>query len=102
MHHINAKTIPTPPKSPTGAVQTIGCANPTFTGAGFDLAHIAIAGTRLAVATLCAGQDAYPDYDWDVACISFRNERGQAIAPHWQTFALKPHPECQLCRNAAA
>ena len=103
MHHIDTRSIPGPARSPAGTVQPIGCANPTFTGAGFDLAEIALAGTRLAIATLCADQvNGYPDYEWDVACISLRDKSGKSIAPQWETFALKRHPNCESCRNAAA
>jgi molybdopterin/thiamine biosynthesis adenylyltransferase len=103
MHHLDTGSIPTPPRSPTGTVQPIGCANPTFVGAGFDLTEVAIAAARLAVATLCAdNQDGYPDYDWDVACLSLRDPEGKAIAPRWQTFTLKRHLRCELCREVAA
>jgi len=103
MHHIDTRSIPPPPRNPTGTVQPIGCANPTFTGAGFDLAEIALAGTRLAVATLCADHaNAYSDCEWDIARISLRDETGRTIAPHYETFALKAHPKCESCRNASA
>ncbi len=76
-------------------MQPRGCADPTFTGAGFDVAEVALNGVRLAVSTLAGGLgDAYPDAEWDVAIISFRDEHGRRIAPRWQTFKLRRHPRC--------
>jgi molybdopterin/thiamine biosynthesis adenylyltransferase len=96
---LNDRIIPPPPADPNGGVQPAGCADPTFTGAGFDLGQVALAGVRLAVGTLSGGADAaYPDSDWDVAVISFREHDGQIISPHWATFPLAQHPSCGCTR----
>jgi len=80
---------------PGGLQQPTGCADPTFTGTGFDVASIALAGVRLAVATLCQGWDgAYPDQAWDGGVVNFRDQSGAPIAPMWSTFRLDPHPSC--------
>lgn len=93
-------SLPDPPADPAGAIQTEGCADPTFTGAGFDLVSVAMTGVRLAVSTLCAGRaGAYPATDWDVAVIALRNAEGQLIAPAVQTFALPRHPSCPVCQS---
>jgi molybdopterin/thiamine biosynthesis adenylyltransferase len=103
MHHLDTKAIPTPPGDPTGNLQPIGCANPTFTGTGFDLGEVALAGVRLAVATVCAAKEkGYPNYDWDVACLSLRDSDGKLIAPRWDTFPLKRHPHCEACHDRRA
>ncbi|MFA4828786.1 MAG: ThiF family adenylyltransferase [Thermodesulfovibrionales bacterium] len=87
-----------PIADPKGEVHPKGCAAPTFTGANFDSLQISSAGVRLAVATLCAGvSDGYPNFDWDVGVVDFRDVNGQAIAPNWRTFQLKKHPECKRC-----
>jgi hypothetical protein len=87
--------IPSPPADPFRGVQPAGCADPTFTGAGFDLSQVALAGVRLAVGTVTGGvAGAYPDVDWDVAVISLRGRDGTVIAPRWETFALTRHPSC--------
>jgi len=84
-----------PPQSPASPVQPAGCADPTFTGAGFDLDQIAIAGVRLAVASLCRdAREGYPDFDWDVGIISLRHPDGRVKAPEWQTFPLHRHSSC--------
>jgi hypothetical protein len=90
------RTIPPPPADPQGGVQPAGCADPTFTGAGFDLVQVATAGVRLAVGTVSAG--AYPDVDWDVAVMSFRDAAGRVIAPRWETLPLARHPSCDCAR----
>lgn len=76
-------------------VQPRGCAEPTFTGASFDLGEVALAGTRLVVMTLSdLANGGYPDVPWNYAAVSLRNEDGLAIAPDWQTVRLAPHPKC--------
>lgn len=87
-----------PVKGPENWVQPVGCSNPTFTGAGFDLEQIALTGVRLAVGTLAgATPDGYPDADWDVAIADFRDEDGRAIPPQWRTFPLPPRSGCPEC-----
>lgn len=79
-----------------GLHQPLGCSDPTFTGAGFDVASVALAGARVAVGTLLRGvEGGYPDSEWDVATINLRDASGAAIAPVWHTFRLQPHPSCR-------
>lgn len=92
------ESVPSPAASPDSLVQPIGCANPTFTGAGFDLESVALMGVRLAVGTLVGGMTGgYPDVDWDVAVGDFRNHDGQSIPPRWQTFPLRQRLGCRAC-----
>lgn len=92
------KTLPDPPADPNGRLQTEGCADPTFTGASFDLVSVAMHGVRLAISTLSAGAvGAYPESDWDVAVIAHRDPAGRPIAPAVQTFPLRRHPACPVC-----
>jgi molybdopterin/thiamine biosynthesis adenylyltransferase len=92
---INAKEIPVPATHDSGHVQVTGCASPTFTGAGFDLAMVGLSGVRLAVSTLCDGvADGYPDVEWDLAIVDFREADGQLIIPRWQTFTIERHRDC--------
>jgi hypothetical protein len=91
-------SIPFPPADPTGEVQPAGCANPTYTGAFFDLQLVALQGVRMAISTLCVGTAAgYPSMDWDVMIIFLRTSSGEAIAPLVRTFKLERHPQCTLC-----
>lgn len=93
---VDSGLVPLPPNDPKGEVQPAGCADPTFTGAGFDVAGIALAGVRLAVSTLQSGSaNGYPDVDWDIAVISVRNDVGRITVPHWEVLQLERHPECQ-------
>lgn len=81
-----------------GQIQPTGCANPTFTGASFDLGLVALSGVRMAVSTLTANQaGAYPNVNWDVAVISLRGPGGEIIAPQFATYPLLKHPQCQVC-----
>lgn len=84
--------IPGPPEDPEKLLQAPGCAEPTFTGAAFDLLNTTLAGVRLAVGTLTGS---YPDVPYDVAVLSLRNEAGHAIAPLWTTFVLETDSRCR-------
>ena len=90
--------IPEPPSAPDqqGRVQPAGCADPTFTGAGFDMLHIALAGVRMAVSTLCEGAaNAYPKSAWDVLHIRLRGDDGTLAVPTCTTHEIPRHPECK-------
>ena len=100
LQNLKDDSFPTPMFDSAGEVQPVGCADPTFTGTGFDSSVIALGGVRLAVSTLLAGRDkGYPDFDWDVATIDLRDQNGKPIAPSWKTFALKKHPSCSCSKN---
>lgn len=95
-HWLIEGKIPAPPEDPNGGVQPAGCGDPTFTGAGFDVATIALGGVRTAASTLSDGTNgAYPAIEWDVAVISLRDEHGHLLAPRWETFTLERHPACE-------
>lgn len=95
-------TIPRPPADPTGTLQPEGCGDPTFTGASFDLTQIALAGVRMAISTLCEGEEkAYPPMDWDVTTISLRDEKGNLIPPLFQAFKMQPNSTCGRCALSA-
>ena len=97
--HLEDSSIPCPPNSPAGEVQPRGCADPTFMGAGFDIGQVALAGVRLAVASLLQSiPEGYPDFEWDIGVIALRDSDGRPIAPQWKTFPLTRHPKC-TCGN---
>lgn len=89
--------IPAPPHDPKGWFQPTGCADPTFFGAGFDLSSIALAGVRLAVATMLVGRGAYPPSRDDVLVLSWRDEHGVLITPQISGFRLSPFSDCPVC-----
>lgn len=94
MYALEQGEIPSPPFDPEGEIQPIGCADPTFTGTGFDLASIALLGVRLAVSTIAGGVDGvYPTCDWDVGLMVHRRERDR-ISPATQTYTLMRWAEC--------
>lgn len=96
-------TIPKPPANEAGVVQPVGCADPTFTGSGFDLQQVALAGVRCVASTLCAGANgAYPPQNWDVLTIALRDEAGRQIPPECETHDLAPHPSCPRCGGAGS
>jgi molybdopterin/thiamine biosynthesis adenylyltransferase len=95
---VSDETIPPPPSDSRAPVQPAGCSAPTFTGASFDATEVSLSGVRVAVGTLCAGaEDAYPDFEWDVAILSLRESNGSPICPRWQTFSIPRNPACPAC-----
>jgi hypothetical protein len=86
------------PADPQGEVQPVGCADPTFTGASFDLGMISLQATRLIVSTLCASADGgYPAIDADVIVAALRSEDGPLAMPSFTAYPLNPHPACKRC-----
>ena len=92
-------SIQLPPESTDKVIQPGGCSQSTFIGAGIDSDEIALLGGRLAVATLCRGEDAYPDFNWNVAVCKVQHER-ISIAPEWTTYPLNPHSACPSCSQS--
>lgn len=91
-------TIPEPASNPHGTVQPAGCADPTFTGAGFDVATVSLEAVRTMCGILCEGMpDGYPDADWDVATLSLRDKHGRRAPATWRTFGLARHQACPRC-----
>lgn len=92
-----------------GSVDVEGCAERTYAGANPDLGEIALMGVRMATGLLCnrsdsagdaAGGRRYPRAPWDVAVLSLRDCDGRMIAPRWDTYELRRHPNCGLCSVA--
>ena len=91
-------TIPEVPMQSGREIQPAGCADPTFTGAGFDLVQIALTGVRMAVSSLCASAaGGYPRADWDVMTVALRNADGSLMVPAFRAFQLEKHSECSRC-----
>ena len=100
MHSLDDNSFPSPLSDPAGEVQPIGCADPTFTGPGFDTGIIALSGVRLAVSTLKDDHEkGYPTFDWDFSVVNLRDDQGNVIVPSWQTFNLKKHPSCSCPKD---
>jgi molybdopterin/thiamine biosynthesis adenylyltransferase len=94
MYALEQGEIPSPPFDPEGEVQPVGCADPTFTGSGFDLGLVGLLGVQLAASTVAGdGEGAYPGCDWDVALMIHRRER-QRLTPAIETYPLKRWSEC--------
>ena len=94
------RTIKEPPFDETGNVQPLGCGDPTFTGASFDVVEVTLEALRMAAGTLCTGAaGGYPESAWDVAVLTLRDAAGNRIPPQWKTDDLPPCPECPCTRN---
>lgn len=88
------------PLDEQGEIQPPGCGDLTFTGAGFDLQQVALAGVRLAVSTLCRGEEGgYPDCNWDWGVLRLVDEHGEPLPPTWTVEKLKVHPDCPYAHD---
>lgn len=93
--------IPAVPHDPNaGEVTDRGCADPTFTGPGFELAAAAAAASRLAVQTLLGDANAYPSADYDLVSIIFRDD--VSARPNALYSNLPVHPDCEICARLNA
>lgn len=105
LHHRHDHTVPFPPAADpeTGAVTPAGCAAPTFTGTGADLAGIAAHATRVALHQLAACK---PDAgsrngragggSGRLYVASLVDHNGVPIPLRWRTRTLTRHPACAM------
>lgn len=91
-YHLTDETLPQLPHAPAG-VQPPGCAQPTYTGAGFDLAAIAAQTVRVASGFL-TGDDGYGEAPEDVMTVQLRKADGTVVLPTWTGHGLGQHPAC--------
>jgi Dinucleotide-utilizing enzymes involved in molybdopterin and thiamine biosynthesis family 2 len=97
---IESERIPSPPRDPKGEFQPVGCADPTFTGSGFDMLQVALTGVRMAVSALCSNvPGGYPIADWDVTIIALRDQGGNLIPPRFSGHGIERHSECIRCNR---
>lgn len=93
-HYLEDGSIPALLETAMPDVQPAGCAEPTYTGCGFDLAVIASQTVRSAVALL-TGPDKYGAIPGNVQTVALRDNAGQPIVPNWTPYELGRHPQCQ-------
>lgn len=73
-----------------------GCADPSFTGPGFELTAAAAAATRVAVQLLAEQSGAtYPPVNFDLLTLSFREV--SLAQPKSRTSQVPVHPDCSIC-----
>ena len=97
-HACSDGSIEEPPAAASAEVQPPGCDEPTFTGAGFDMASISLWAVRVAVSTLSANTvGGYPPMDWDATTIRFRDDKGKAIPPTFTAYQIRRHGKCPQC-----
>jgi molybdopterin/thiamine biosynthesis adenylyltransferase len=73
-----------------------GCANPTFTGPGFEITEIACMAARVAVGMLVA--DSYPPPPGDLITVRLRRTDDADLGVH--VTELPVHPSCEICSDA--
>lgn len=90
--------IDAPPFNDSGDVQPVGCADPTFTGSGFDLNFVSMMTVRLAVSTMLDGEaGGYPKTDDDVFTIKLREDDGGFCVPEFKGHPLRRQEDCKSC-----
>jgi molybdopterin/thiamine biosynthesis adenylyltransferase len=100
-HSLDDGSVPAAPAAPeTVGVQPVGCAEPTFTGIGFDLAEVSLHAVRVSSGLLQADvRDGYPAQQQPVALLALRDADGQAIPPSWSSYPLPIHPACTAAHD---
>lgn len=94
--NVGGVTVPDVSSDPdVTEVMERGCADPTFTGPGFELAAAAAASTRVAVQVMLQAHGGYPAPDFDLLTLKFR-DRDDAVAGTSAT-RLGIHPDCEVC-----
>lgn len=93
-HHLDDGTIPELPQTSGPAVQPPGCLEPTYPGAGFDLAAIAAQTVRQAVSYLTDGLGGYGPPAGPVITVRLRDDEGRPVLPDWQGHPVARHPDC--------
>ena len=89
------KQIPYPVSLANDTVQPIGCAEPTFVGAGFDLAEVSLQASRVAAARLLRDvEGAYPADGHDAWTLAMRTSDGTLKPPSWRGHTVERHPSC--------
>jgi molybdopterin/thiamine biosynthesis adenylyltransferase len=78
-----------PPSDPL-LVQPPGCAEPTFTGAGFDLSEIALHVSRVAVGNLLT-----PTESVTLDTVALRDSNGRRTLPRWTQHVIQRDARCQ-------
>lgn len=79
-------------------VMEMGCADPSFTGPGFELTTVAAQAARLAVQTLVGADGGHPMAEYDLATLTLRT--ADAAEPATAYTRLPIHPECTLCNTS--
>jgi len=87
----------------TGFTQPLGCADPTFTGVGFDVAEFGLIAARVVTSTLVGGVPGmYPGTAWDLGVVSLRSPEGILATPAWTAIPLVVHHDCPRHGSRAA
>lgn len=89
-------TIPFPVELTGGSVQPVGCAEPTFIGAGFDLAEVSLQAARTGIGRLLRGSsNGYAEDGYDAWILTMRTGDGGRVPPQWRGYAVAQHLYCR-------
>lgn len=91
--HWRDSGFPQPAVDTEGTVTPIGCNQPTFTGAAFDLQEVSMEMVRSAVGLMTG--EVYQLGDWQVGVLSLQ-DGDRRILPSWRTADLEPR--CTGCK----
>lgn len=88
--HRADRQVPWPPSRPYDQVRPTGCSEPTFTGAGFQLAPVWQLGAAVATDALLGRNGDFAD----LHVLSQRDCEGRSTAPSWAAQPLPVHARC--------
>lgn len=99
--HRAERAIPTPVALADRRVQPVGCAEPTFVGAGFDLAEVSLQAARAAVGRLLRDiPEGYGEDGHDAWILTMRDGDGTRVPPQWDGYNVTRHPLCRAHEGA--
>jgi molybdopterin/thiamine biosynthesis adenylyltransferase len=98
LHKLEPGAVPEWSEDPDPRVVTDrGCADPSFTGAGFDIAETSCAATRVAVGALSEPDGGYPPPPGDLLTLRLRRAGDAAVKVAVSSVPI--HGDCDICGN---
>lgn len=98
LYTTNLIDLPAADMGAEGETQPAGCAEPTFTGASFDLQEVSLEAVRGGTALLGI-EGGYPPEDFDVAVLSLRDRSGRRIPPRWEAHHIPRQKDCSCNKS---
>lgn len=96
LHKLKPGAVPEWSEDPNPQeVSDRGCADPSFTGTGFDITETSCAATRMSVGVLLQRDGGYPPPPGDLLTLRLRGDGDAAVEVAVSSMPI--HPNCDIC-----